>query len=216
MADRYDTTGNLEAEFEAGSDNKVLVNKLGVNSASVMDDIELDLLVQLYDVIPDIVEQDQQINTADIRDWHRRWLANIYTWAGQNRTVNMAKGDFQFASVNQISRLMNDLDNKILAKHTPCCYLNDDALIEAIAIVHIELILIHPFREGNGRLSRLLANIMAMQAGKPELDFSYWDNNKSDYFTAIQAGLDDYEPMKKIVKQVLRDTQNQFDHSASP
>ena len=72
-----------------------------------------------------------------------------------------------------------------------------------IANVHIELILIHPFREGNGRISRLLANVMAMQAGKPELDFSAWDKQKERYFSAIQAGLDDFEPMKVLVKQVL-------------
>ena len=44
---------------------------------------------------------------------------------------------------------------------------------------------------------------MAMQAGKPELDFSAWDEQKESYFSAIQAGLDDYEPMKALVKQVL-------------
>ena len=44
---------------------------------------------------------------------------------------------------------------------------------------------------------------MAMQAGKPELDFSAWDKQKERYFSAIQAGLDDFEPMKVLVKQVL-------------
>ena len=83
--------------------------------------------------------------------------------------------------------------------------MSDDRLIEAIAVVHIELILIHPFREGNGRLSRLLANVMALQAGWPQFDYTAWDENKTDYFKAIQAGLSDYEPMKEMVRQVLRE-----------
>lgn len=44
---------------------------------------------------------------------------------------------------------------------------------------------------------------MAMQAGKPELDFSEWDEKKERYFLAIQAGLDDFEPMKALVRLVL-------------
>lgn len=83
--------------------------------------------------------------------------------------------------------------------------MGDEQLVEAIAVVHIELILIHPFREGNGRITRLLANVMAMQAGRPELDFSIWDEQKDRYFSAIQAGLDDYEPIKELVRQVLHD-----------
>ena len=85
--------------------------------------------------------------------------------------------------------------------------MTDEALIDALAIVHIEFILIHPFREGNGRLSRLLANIMALQAGQPMLDFSVMDEQKENYFSAVQAGLDNYEPMKAIFRQVLHETQ---------
>lgn len=57
---------------------------------------------------------------------------------------------------------------------------------------------------GNGRLSRLLAAVMALQAGWPHLDFTAWDENSADYFNAIQAGLSDYEPMKEMVRQALR------------
>ena len=61
------------------------------------------------------------------------------------------------------------LGKEILPTHTPCTGMSENQLTEAIAVVHVELILIHPFREGNGRLSRLLANVMALQAGWPEL-----------------------------------------------
>ena len=84
--------------------------------------------------------------------------------------------------------------------------MSEDRLVEAIAVVHVELILIHPFREGNGRLSRLLANVMALQADRPALDYTRWDENRTDYFAAIQAGLIDYEPMKRLIRQALRGT----------
>ncbi|MEJ2424659.1 MAG: Fic family protein [Candidatus Thiodiazotropha sp.] len=203
--DRYDTSGNPEAEFEQGSNGLVLKNKLGIRDASEMDDVELDLLMQLYDAIPESVKVDQELTSQDIREWHRRWLGNVYPWAGKSRTVNMGKGDFQFAAAGQIDRLMAVLDRDFLSRYTPCDGMGDEQLVEAIAVVHIELILIHPFREGNGRITRLLANVMAMQAGRPELDFSIWDEQKDRYFSAIQAGLDDYEPIKELVRQVLHD-----------
>jgi len=160
-------------------------------------------LIQLYDEIPEVVEVDQPLTTADIREWHRRWMGNVYSWAGAYRTVNMGKDSFQFAATAQINRLMDVLEREFLSRYTPCAGMSGEQLVEAIAIVHVELILIHPFREGNGRISRLLANVMAMQAGRPELDFSLWDEQKERYFSAIQSGLDDYEPMKALVKQVL-------------
>jgi cell filamentation protein len=79
-----------------------------------------------------------------------------------------------------------------------------DALAEAIAICHVELILIHPVREGNGRLARLLADVMAVQAGRGPLDYSAWDADKAAYFAAIQCGLDrDYAPMRELVSAAL-------------
>ncbi|MBC8519058.1 MAG: Fic family protein [Gammaproteobacteria bacterium] len=204
-ADRYDAAGNPEAEFEPGSNGLVLRNKLGINQTDEMDEVELDLLIQLYDEIPEQVEVDQQISIANLKAWHHRWLGNVYVWAGECRTVNIGKDAFQFAAAGQVARLMDLLERDYLSRYTPCASMTDEQLIEAIAVVHIELILIHPFREGNGRLSRLLANVMAMQACKPELDFSLWDEQKERYFSAIQAGLDDVEPMKELVRQVLPD-----------
>ena len=204
MTGRYDTAGNVEAQFEPGSNGRVLANKLGVADAEEMADIELDLLNRLHEDTLGSVEADQRMTVADVCEWHRRWLGNVYVWAGRYRTVNMGKGNFQFAASRQIPRLMDNLDNEILSTHTPCAGMSETRLTEALAVVHVELILIHPFREGNGRLSRLLASVMALQAGWPELDYTQWDERRTDYFAAIQAGMSDYGPMKRLVRRVLR------------
>jgi len=85
--------------------------------------------------------------------------------------------------------------------------MDEEQLINALAVIHIELILIHPFRDGNGRLSRLLASVMALQAGQPLLDFSYMDEKRDAYFSAVQAGMDDCGPMKEIFRRVLHVSQ---------
>jgi cell filamentation protein len=78
-------------------------------------------------------------------------------------------------------------------------------VIHALAIVHVELLLIHPFREGNGRLARMLASLMALQAKLPLLDFKLLKGRKKeDYFTAVRSGLDrNYGPMEKIFDEVI-------------
>lgn len=64
--------------------------------------------------------------------------------------------------------------------------------------------LIHPFREGNGRLSRLLADVMAVQAGYAPLDYSNWERHKPAYIGAIHAGFRaDYEPMAHLVTDAM-------------
>lgn len=215
MSDRYDTTGHRQTQFEPGSEGRVLANRLGITDPAEMANVELDLLSQLYDAVIESVRVDQRISVADLLEWHRRWLGNLYNWAGQYRTLNMGKAGFPFAASDQIPRLMTKLDSQILGRQTPAAGMTEDRLADAIAVVHVELILIHPFREGNGHISRLLASVMALQAGWPELDFKSWDANKDAYFAAIQAGLENYEPMRMLVKQVLRETAQQASGRAS-
>ncbi|MGS2722474.1 Fic/DOC family protein [Porticoccus sp. GXU_MW_L64] len=196
---------------QPGSNNQVLLNKLDITSSVEMDQVELELLDLLYEDVISDVSTDQVITAADLSAWHHRWLGNVYEWAGRQRSVNMGKGDVEFAAASQISRLLDELDRKYLSVYTPCEGYSEEQLVQAIATIHVEFILVHPFREGNGRLARLLANIMALQAGWPELDFSLLDNKKSQYFSAIQAGWDcNYEPLGKLIRQVLRDSESGF------
>ena len=69
----------------------------------------------------------------------------------------------------------------------------------------MELVLIHPFREGNGRLARILSTLMALQAGLPLLDFSLIAGVKKEaYFAAIQADMDkNYQPMEKLFAGII-------------
>lgn len=84
--------------------------------------------------------------------------------------------------------------------------MEDEALCEALAVTHVELILIHPFREGNGRLARLLADVMAAQANRGLLDYTQWERDKESYFAAIQQGLDrHYGPMISLMSEALKD-----------
>jgi len=74
----------------------------------------------------------------------------------------MTKGGFTFAAAHVISRLMKDFEKGSLMQFTPCRFKSLNETIHALAVVHTEIVLIHPFRDGNGRLARLLAVLMGL------------------------------------------------------
>lgn len=201
---RYQVSSS-EGQYEKDSGKQVLANKQGIVTSDEMDEAELVLLEKLYQSVFEEQFPQGQLSVALLKNWHRRWLGNIYAWAGQERAVNISKGGFMFAPSAQLPKLLNEFDSKYLAQYTPCSGMDEAQLITAIAITHVELILIHPFREGNGRLSRLLADVMAVQAGYKTLDYQSWEQNKAHYISAIHAGMSmDYEPMQHWVRKTLR------------
>ena len=139
---------------------------------------------------------------------HTIWLGRIYSWAGQYRQVNVTKDGFPFAAAAQIPKLMADFEAGPLRKFTPSRPAAVEQLAQAFAIVHVELVLIHPFREGNGRVGRLLAVLMGLQAGLPPLYFDKLSGRKREqYFAAVRAGLEtNYQPMRKMFIAVIERT----------
>ncbi len=207
---KYDTTGLVEAQFEPGSRNRVLKNLLGIKKKTEMDRIEALALKQAEEEIINTYGANHRFKTSDIFKIHKIWLGNIYPWAGKFRKVNLSKGDFNFAAAAQIPNLMDAFENEYLFKFTPCNFNDIGNVINAISITHVELILIHPFREGNGRVARLLSTLMALQAGYPPLDFSFIKKEKKkEYFKAVNLGLDrNYLLMESIFKEVFDLTVN--------
>jgi cell filamentation protein len=202
---RYSTSGLVEDQYMPGSKGKVLRNLLDITAKKEIDRIETELLFETTDRLLDEFDNNRQFSTDDILEMHRRWLGSVYEWAGKYRQVKMSKGNFMFAAPAYIPQLMENFKKELLAKYTPCLFNSRQEVVFALAIVHTELILIHPFREGNGRIARLLATLMALQAGLPLLDFSGFDKERQEeYFAAIQCGLDrNYEPMIKIFTDII-------------
>ena len=200
---RY-SVNTVEGEFEPGSDGQVLKNLLGITSKQEMDDVEFGLLAQLYENVLLADLPDHGLTVKDLKAWHRRWLGNVYAWAGMERSLNMSKDGFPFAAATQIPNALLQFERGCLKRWTPCHGLNRLQLVEAIAVTHVELILIHPFREGNGRLSRLLADVMAVQAGYEPLDYSGWEANRPEYIAAIHQGVSsNYQPMQCLVRSAM-------------
>jgi cell filamentation protein len=204
MSPRYDALG-LQAAAEPGSRGRVLANRLGITRVRDMHEAESQALQIAQNDAIERYNADHRFKAADIQALHRAWLWPIYEWAGEYRAVDLSKGGFRFANAAQIPRLMAELERGALAEFTPLSgkTVGDAAL--GLAVVHAELILVHPFREGNGRLSRLLAMLMGLQAGFPPLDFSpMLGRGRQAYISGIHSALGrDYQPLARMFKRVI-------------
>ena len=201
MTSRYHVTGS-EGDFEPGSNGQVLHNYLGITNPADMFVAEAKLLSDLYVQVFDDFPEKLSFQTLYI--WHKAWLGNVYPWAGESRTVNMSKPDIQFAAAIQIPSLSAQFEDRYLNQFTDLPVMNDDDLVSFLATMHVEFILIHPFREGNGRIARLLLDVMAVKAGAQPLDYGLWEKHKDYYFKAIQAGRDgDCQHVERLIRDVL-------------
>lgn len=207
MISRYDAAG-IEAEFELGSRGRVLRNRCGISGIRAMQFAESRALEAVEEVLLTRFAAGHRFTVDDVRLIHRLWLGDIYQWAGEYRNVNIAKGGFMFAAAQQVPRLMDEFETRFLCPLTPCAGMGEAALMAALARTHAELVIIHPFREGNGRCARLLAWLMALQAGLPPLDFSpFQGRGKRHYIAAIHAAFSgNYEPMEMMFSRVVRRT----------
>lgn len=208
MTNHYSTSHLPEDQYEPGSEGTVLRNLLGITDKAKMEQIEAERFELLMETAAARFDSDHRFTTQDILWLHKSWLEGIFTWAGAYRTVNIAKGGFMFAAAAHVPELMRQFENDQLARLTPCRFGETKDIVSALAEVHVELVLIHPFREGNGRIARLLSVLMALQAGLPPLDFLELQGTKrEEYFAAVQAGMDrDYRPMERVFSGTIERT----------
>ena len=145
---------------------------------------------------------------------HKRWLGGIYSWAGRYRTVELEKGGFQRPPAHLVAANMSEFESRLLARHTPCSPGPVSQVAVRIAEVHADLLLIHPFRDGNGRLARWLADVMALQAGLPTPAYGFAGRGarkmQLQYLNAVVRGYrQDYELLAvffaEAIERRLRD-----------
>ena len=212
---RYDTFSLIEDQHEPGSQGRVLKNLPGIKGKREISRLETRELLNATKVLIETIGLDHKFTKEDINYMHRLWMGSIYEWAGRYRQVVMSKSGFTFASPAFIPELMSEFEQDALSKYTPCKFILREDLLHAIAVVHVEFLLIHPFREGNGRLARLLSLLMALQAGLPLLDFSEIKGDvREKYFAAVRAGIDrDYSPMIRIFSDVISLTLRNYERN---
>ncbi len=110
---RYRVVGSA-AECEPGSNDLVLSNRLGIKDPAVMEGVERDLLLDLYQTIIGNGAPTNRLRISDLIGWHRQWLGSVYSWAGKVRTFNLSKQGFAFASAHLLPDLLKSFESEYL------------------------------------------------------------------------------------------------------
>lgn len=123
---------------------------------------------------------------ASLQTIHRVLFEDIYDFAGKIRTVNLAKGSFRFAPLMYLDAALQNIDKMPQS--------NFDQIVEK----YVEMNIAHPFREGNGRATRIWLDCILKKEIGMVVDWSRVD--KEDYLLAMERS-----PIRDIeIKHVLR------------
>ena len=192
-------------KYTANSEEgELLPNLLNLSSREDIDKSEFEGFLYAELTLTAELSSRTKFSSKYIQRIHKLALGHLYAFAGKYLTVNMSKGGFLFPTAQFIPHNMNNFDTEILSK-LPNKYNDNNSLIKDIAKVHGELLFIHPFREGNGRTARMLANLMVRKQGSEGLHFELIDDNVfPKYVWAVQMiAKRDYKPMEEIVKLIF-------------
>ena len=122
---------------------------------------------------------------------HRYLFGDIYEFAGKVRTVNVAKGNFRFAPVMYLQAAIENIEKM------------PQSTFEEIIEKYVEMNIAHPFREGNGRSTRIWLDLILKKELNMVIEWSVVD--KEDYLLAMERSpIKDIE-IKYILKQALTD-----------
>ena len=120
---------------------------------------------------------------------HRYLFDEIYDFAGKIRNVNITKGNFRFAPVMYLQAAIENVDKM------------QQSTFDEIIEKYVEMNIAHPFREGNGRSTRIWLDLILKRELKKVIDWSTVD--KEDYLLAMERSpIKDIE-IKYILKQAL-------------
>lgn len=170
-----------------------LENKLGITNSIELAKEEERLTKQraleLYD--QDILSAFEVGTFAGLSRIHRYLFQDVYEFAGQLRKQNIAKGSFRFAPVIYLESALKAIDGM------------PQATFEQIIEKYVEMNVAHPFREGNGRSTRIWLDVILKQELGCVVDWS--QVNKEDYLFAMERSPIRDTEIKLLLKDALTD-----------
>lgn len=123
---------------------------------------------------------------AGLKQLHKYLFGDIYDFAGKMRDVNISKGNFRFAPVIYLAQSLKQIDKM------------PQSTFDEIVEKYVEMNIAHPFREGNGRATRIWLDLILKKELRKVVD---WDKvDKNDYLSAMERS-----PVKDIeIKHLLK------------
>lgn len=176
-----------------GGDGMVLQNKLGItNSVELAKEEERISKKKALELFDGTVLAMYPVGSfAQLAAIHRYLFEDIYDFAGNVRTVNMAKGNFRFVPVMYLQAALESIENM------------PQSTFDEIVEKYVEMNVAHPFREGNGRSARIWLDLMLKEELHLVVDWSLVD--KEEYLLAMERSPVKDVEIKYLLKSALTD-----------
>ncbi len=170
-------------------------NKLGITNQSDLAREEKITKLKALELFDSKKINDFEVGTfKGLSQIHRYLFEDVYSFAGEIRKVNIAKGNFRFASVLYLEDILKKIDNM---PHD-----NFDNIISK----YVEMNVAHPFREGNGRSTRIWLDMILKNNLNKVVDWS--KINKEDYLLAMERSPIKDTEIKLLIENALTDRIN--------
>ena len=170
-----------------------LENKLGISDSAELareeERISKKKAAELYD--SGYLNSLAPGTYTTLAEIHKFLFGEIYEFAGKMRTVNIAKGNFRFASLMYLSSALENIEKM------------PQGTFDEIVEKYVEMNIAHPFREGNGRSTRIWLDLILKKELGMVIDWSKVD--KEDYLLAMERSPIRNIEIKYILKSALTD-----------
>ena len=174
----------------------VLKNKFNITNQTELNKIEEKIskekAIRLFD--EGIIATIKAGTVGGLQQIHKFLFEDIYDFAGVIRDVNISKGNFRFAPVMYLEQALQNIEKM------------PQSTFDEIVEKYVEMNVAHPFREGNGRATRIWLDLIFKKELKMVVDWNKID--KDDYLSAMERSpIKDIE-IKHLLKNALTDKIN--------
>lgn len=166
----------------------VLKNKLKITNKRDLELKEREYLEAAYDLAASRYSEAHIFTEQDVCKLHALFLDSLYEWAGTYRTVDISSADIRWCHAEHIPACMTDYGRRLAALTPFSPDMPREQVLSRLAELHGELVIIHPFRDGNGRTTRLLGDLLLMQAEHAPIRMGVFDDTavRQEYHAAIR------------------------------
>ena len=184
----------------------VPINKLDIKDSVLIHELEKEQLVNAYENLHNNLTENTKFDENYLMKVNNTIFEPLYEWAGKYRTLNISKGSSMFCPYANLEPFSNDIFKKLENDN----YLKDfedidkrGEFIEKLAFYMCELIVLHPFNEGNGRSIRLFFDMICTYNGYEYIDYKETLKDNEYILASIDCMSADCELMKKILDRGL-------------
>ncbi len=136
-----------------------------------------------------VIDSVEVGTTKGLQQIHAYLFGGLYDFAGKIRQVNIAKGGFQFAMAQYLPQTLASIEKM------------PETTLDEIIDKYVEMNIAHPFREGNGRSTRIWLDLMLKRALQQCVDWSQIDKNT--YLEAMRVSVSNSAPVRSLITHAL-------------